>query len=149
MAEATAGSSGGVGRESTVSILWQMDPVDGGIPEKLGAVEPTKRQRAALERIQSELAAIGPALPGSIVVRTGPCGKSACACHDDPPRLHGPFRSWTRKVAGKTATRILSADQLDEYQAYFDNHRRLKELVHELEDLSLAMVDRDPRWQSR
>ncbi len=130
-------------------ILWHMSPALRGIPEKLGEVEPTKRQRAAIERIRAELATLGPALPGSVTVRTGPCGKSACKCHDDPPRLHGPFRSWTRKVAGKTVTRILTEDQLDEYESYFENHKRLKELVRELEDLSLAIVDRDPRWKSR
>jgi hypothetical protein len=52
-------------------------------------------------------------------------------------------------VSGKTVTRLLTEDQLDEYQALFDNHRRLKELVHELEDLSLEIVERDRRWQRR
>ena len=111
-------------------------------------MEPTRRQQAALERISAELAALGPCLPGSMVMRTGRCGKAACSCHDDPPRLHGPFRSWTRKIAGKTATRLLSEDQLASYQPLFDNHRRLKALVHELEELSVAIVERDPRWKA-
>ena len=136
----------GGARYATVYILWHMNRAEGGIPEKLTVMEPTKRQRAAIERIQAELSSIGPSLPGSVVVRTGRCGKPACKCHGDPPRLHGPFRSWTRKIAGKTVTRLLTEDQLDEYQAYFDNH---KELVHDLEDLSLTIVDRDPRWRSR
>lgn len=125
-----------------------MNPGDGGIPEKLSAVEPSQRQLAALERIRAELASLGPCLAGSVVVRTGRCGKAACSCHADPPRLHGPFRSWTRKIAGKTVTRLLSEDQLEEYQAYFDGHKRLKELVHQLEVLSLAIVDADPRWKT-
>lgn len=149
MVVATVGSTGLGGSNATVYILWQMSPARGGIPEKLSPVEPTKRQRAAIERIQAELGSVGPSLPGSLVVRTGRCGKPACSCHDDPPRLHGPFRSWTRKVAGKTVTRLLSEDQLDDYQTYFDNHRRLKELVHELEDLTMAIIDRDPRWKPR
>jgi len=108
---------------------------------------PTKRQQARLARLSAELATLGPCLPGSVVVRTGHCGKAACSCHDDPPRLHGPFLSWTRKVGGKTVTRLLSRDQLDDYQSLFDNHRRLKTIVAELEALSLAIVERDPRWQ--
>jgi len=115
------------------------------IAGKLEEVEPTKRQQAKLEQITAELAALGPCLPGSVVVRTGRCGKAACSCHHDPPRLHGPFRSWTRKVAGKTVTRLLSEDQLAAYQSLFDNHRRLKTLVHELEELSLAIIERDRR----
>jgi hypothetical protein len=115
---------------------------------KLGVMEPTTRQQAALARISAELAALGPCLPGSVVVRTGRCGKTACSCHGDPPRLHGPFRSWTRKIAGKTVTRLLSPDQLASYQPLFDNHRRLKDLVRQLEELSVAIVERDPRWKT-
>jgi hypothetical protein len=109
-------------------------------------MEPTASQAKRLEAIRRELTVLGPCLPGSMVVRTGRCGKTSCACHADPPRPHGPFRSWTRKVAGKTVTRLLSEDQLIDYEALFANHRRLKELVHELEELSLAIVERDPRW---
>ncbi|MGH8979569.1 MAG: DUF6788 family protein [Acidimicrobiales bacterium] len=119
----------------------------GGPSEKLSSVRPTDRQARALERIRKELAEIGPCLPGSVVVRTGRCGKEACRCRATPPRLHGPFRSWTRKVAKKTVTRLLSEDQLADYQVLFDNHRRLKALVHELEQLSLAIVEADPRWE--
>jgi hypothetical protein len=103
-------------------------------------------QQRALDRIRRELASLGPCLPGSVVVRTGPCGKASCSCRAKPPRLHGPFRSWTRKVAGKTVTRLLSEDQLDDYQPLLDNHRRLKELVHEIEELTLGIVERDTRW---
>ena len=59
--------------------------------------------------------------------------------------LHGPYHQWTRKISGKTVTRILSDDQLDDYQPWFDNHRRLRELIAELETLTLAIADADPR----
>ena len=134
--------------DATVSILWQMDHTGGGMPGKLFEVELTKRQRTSIVRITNELGSLGVCLPGSVVVRTGRCGKASCSCRDDPPRLHGPFRSWTRKLAGKTVTRLLSEEQLEDYQVYFDNHRRLKELVHELENLSLSIVDADPRWKT-
>jgi hypothetical protein len=37
-------------------------------------------------------------------------------------------------------------DQLADYGPWFDNHRRLRELVTELEELSLAITEADPRW---
>lgn len=111
-------------------------------------MELTARQAETLDRIRTELASLGPCLPGSVNVRLGRCGKQRCSCRADPPRFHGPFRSWTRKVAGKTVTRLLREDQLHDYQDLFDNHRRLKELVHELEALGLAVVEADPRWES-
>jgi hypothetical protein len=63
-----------------------------------------------------------------------------------PPQLHGPYDQWTRKKNGKTATRILTDEQLADYGTWFDNHRRLRELVAELEELGLAIAESDPRW---
>ena len=36
--------------------------------------------------------------------------------------------------------------QLADYGPWFDNHRRLRELVAELEELSLDIAEADPRW---
>jgi hypothetical protein len=47
---------------------------------------------------------------------------------------------------GKTATRILTDEQLADYRPWFDNHRRLRELVAELAELSLDIAEADPRW---
>ena len=56
------------------------------------------------------------------------------------------YHQWTRKKNGRTSTRILSDDQLADYGPWFDNHKRLRELVAELEELSLAIAENDPRW---
>ncbi len=66
-----------------------------------------------------------------------------------PPRLHGPYWQWTRKVAAKTICRWLSPDQQHDYQAWIDNDRRLRELLTRLEALGAAALDADPRWQRR
>jgi hypothetical protein len=71
------------------------------------------------------------------------CGKPGCRCHADPSVLHGPYWQWTRKVAGKTLTRLVPDDQLDDYRHWLDNHRRLRALISELEDLTLAIADAD------
>jgi hypothetical protein len=87
------------------------------------------------------LAGIDGLLPGSVVSRRMRCGKPSCACRNDPPTLHGPYIQWTRTVAGKTITRYLSTDQLARYQQWFDNARRLKEIVAKLEIASLHAVE--------
>ncbi|MGH3178488.1 MAG: DUF6788 family protein, partial [Streptosporangiaceae bacterium] len=74
------------------------------------------------------------------------CGYPRCRCHADPPQLHGPYHQWTRKVHGKTVTRILTDDQLAGYQPWFDNQHRLRDLITELETLSQEIADSDPRW---
>jgi hypothetical protein len=105
-------------------------------------MEPNPDQAAALARITAELAAAaGPALPGTLTVRAYECGKPRCRCHNGPENRHGPYAEWTRKIGGKTITRRLTADQLAAWQPFFDNARRLRALIAELQDLTLAIVD--------
>jgi hypothetical protein len=97
-------------------------------------------------QILDEMAQLGFCLPGSIVDRTSRCGNPNCHCQRDPARRHGPYRSWTRKVAGKTVTRRLSDDQLRRYQEWFDNDKRLRALISELEQLSIDEANRTEGW---
>ena len=82
-------------------------------------VSPTPAQRAQAARLARELAGLastGFALPGTLADRMTRCGYPNCRCRADPPRLHGPYHQWTRKKDGKTATRILTDDQLADYE---------------------------------
>jgi Family of unknown function (DUF6788) len=114
-----------------------------------GSVSPDRSQQARAARIAADLAAVGLALPGTLIERHVRCGKPRCACHADPPVLHGPYWQWTRKVAGKTITRLVPHDRVADYRQWIDNDRRLRELVAELEALTLAVADADPRAKRR
>jgi Family of unknown function (DUF6788) len=110
------------------------------------APQPGARQRRAQQRLARQLGEIGFALPGSIVERHVTCGKPGCRCKADPPTLHGPYIQWTRKIDGKTATKLLSPEQRARYQPWFDNARRLRELVADLEALSLQAIHDVENW---
>ncbi len=112
-------------------------------------VSPATRQQARADRIAAELASPGLALPGTLIQRHVRCGKPGCRCHASPPVLHGPYWQWTRKAGGKTVTRLVPDDQLDNYRQWLDNHRRLRALVAELEALTLAIADAGPRGKRR
>ena len=88
-------------------------------------------------------AAAGPALPGTLTVRSYACGKPRCRCHDDPPQLHGPYAEWTRKIDGKTVTRRLTPEQLAAWQPLFDNARKMRDLLAQIQDLTLQAVGTD------
>jgi hypothetical protein len=66
-----------------------------------------------------------------------------------PPRLHGPYWQWTRKIAARTVCRWLSTDQREDYQAWIDNDRRLRDLLSQLEELGADALSADPRWNRR
>jgi hypothetical protein len=95
-----------------------------------------------LEVIAAELAAVaGPALPGTLLVRSYACGKPRCRCHADPPVLHGPYAEWTRKIGGKTVTRRLTSEELAAWQPLFDNARKMRDLLAELQERTLQQIE--------
>jgi hypothetical protein len=115
----------------------------------MDSVSPTTGQQARAAGIAAELASLGLALPGTLTQRHVRCGRANCRCHADPPALHGPYWQWTRKIGGKTITRLVPGDQLDDYRQWLDNHRRLRALIAELEALTLAIADADARARRR
>lgn len=77
-------------------------------------------------------------------------GETGCRCNYDLAQLRGPYIIvWTRKVQGKTVTRVLSQEQLADYQPWLDDARKLRTLLIELQELTLHVVDEGDRWQRR
>jgi hypothetical protein len=107
-------------------------------------MSPDQAARDEVRQIANELTTLartGKVLPGSIQQRHTRCGRTGCACQGDPPRPHGPYWQWTRKVAGKTVTRRLSSDQIDRYRPWIENDRRIRELITRLETLGIAQFE--------
>lgn len=103
---------------------------------------------AARQQLSAQIAAIDAALPGTVLIRYNRCGKKTCACHKDPPKLHGPYYQWTRKIAGRTRTQLLTAEQYERYQPWFENARTLRELLAQLEAHSLKTAQQAEGWPS-
>ena len=110
-----------------------------------GRISPSDDDRRAPAGIAAGLAGIGFCLPGSVAVRSYRCGKPRCACHGDPPRLHGPYIQWTRRIGSKTVHTNLTPDQYQDYKDFFDHAARLRGLLDDLEALSVAVISADPR----
>lgn len=109
----------------------------------------TSNQRAAIRRIAAELATLDATLPGTLSRRPTRCGRANCRCHADPPQLHGPYWWWTRSVDGKTVTRILPDELYQAYSTMFENHRRARDLLTQLDQLGLAVLAADRRYGQR
>src|SRR5674476_521176 len=73
--------------------------------------------------------------------RSTPLYSSAASDVYKRQALHGPYTQWTRTVRGKTITKLLTDEQLARYQPWFDNSRRLKDLVAKLEIVSLQAIE--------
>jgi len=97
---------------------------------------------ADYRQLQLTLSRIGYFRRGTLLKRFMPCGKPGCACQANPPRLHGPYYQWTRKVDGKTVTVRLSAEQAELLEGWIAAGRELDRTVAKMERLSLRATDR-------
>ena len=91
---------------------------------------------ASYERRYRELAQklgeVGYIASGSVAERFNRCGKPYCACHGDPPRLHGPYWHFTAKVDGKTVNKRLTEHEARLYQHWIANDRHARSLLAEM-----------------
>lgn len=104
--------------------------------------------RSRKREILPEIAKLDFCLPGSLIERTTRCSTPTCRCQGDAHYRHGPYPSWIRKVGAKTVTRTLSVTQAERYRAWFDNTRRLRELVSELEALAVQVISETEGWSA-
>ena len=79
---------------------------------------------------------IGFVSDGTLLQRTTLCGRPGCRCRAQPPQRHGPYWQWTRKVAGKTVGRRLSAEEAGLYEEWIANGRRLEAIVAKMRAIS-------------
>src|SRR5450755_3547101 len=92
------------------------------------ANQATTKPEQQRRRLAQQISEIDAALPGSLVIRSMRCGKPTCRCKADPPQLHGPYIQWTRKIDGRTRTRLLTRAQLATYQPRFANAQPIRQL---------------------
>ena len=91
--------------------------------------------------IQDQLAGLGDLRPGSLTPRFRKCGKPSCHCAAQGDPGHGPSWSLTWAVEGKTRTRIIPAEAVEETQAQIAEYRRARALTRELFEVSTQMCD--------
>ena len=107
-----------------------------------------EERRKCLGQLESRVAAlrqrldgIGIVLRGSVVERWMPCGKQGCACQAEPPRLHGPYHQWTKKMGGKTKTVRLTKEEAAAFRKWIENGRQLDTIITEWEQTGLEATE--------
>ncbi len=100
--------------------------------------EELERRR---NEIRKELADIGELRPGSLVARYRKCGKPNCHCAGEGERGHGPSWSLTRRVEGKTVTKVVPSSAVAQTKAQIAEYRRLRRLTAELVEVSESLCD--------
>ena len=92
-----------------------------------------------IERIKSDLHALGELRPGSLSEQYNVCGVAGCQCKASPPKKHGPYYqlSFTRK--GKSTSRFVRREEVAVVRRQLKNYSRLRALVDEWIDASMEL----------
>lgn len=98
---------------------------------------PTQVRRMLASRLK-QLAPAGPLLAASLLLVYKRCGQPSCRCHHDGPRH--PAHHLTLKDQGRTRTLYVPQDLLPEVQRWVGEYQRLKSLMAEISQLTLALV---------
>lgn len=93
--------------------------------------------RRCLQARQKALQAKSPVLAASLVTIRRTCGNPNCRCARGHKHL-GHYLTW--KVHGKTRTAYVPVDLVPQVKLWIQEHRRLKQLVHQITQLSLALI---------
>jgi hypothetical protein len=100
-------------------------------------IELQREKSALLKQIQ-DLHAFR---PGSLEERFRKCGKPTCHCaHADSPG-HGPIWVLTRKVKGKTVSKVIKKDAVDSTRKHIENYHRFQEFIHEYVETNVMICD--------
>src|SRR5271163_4546411 len=106
---------------------------------------PTNIRRMLESRVR-QVAAGKPLLAASLVAVERRCGKPGCHCADgEKHRAH----QLTYKNRSKTHTVYVPIDFKDEVRSWINKHRRLKRLLQDISQLSLALVRSHAQEQKR
>ena len=97
---------------------------------------PTLIRRMSDSRVR-RLQAHGPVLAASLVTIAKHCGRAGCHCQSGA-KHRGHYLTYKEK--GKTRTVYVPVDLIGEVQQWIGEHRRLKHVMQELSQLTLARV---------
>lgn len=98
---------------------------------------PTLIRRMLARRLK-QLVPAGPLLAASLAQVKKRCGQPFCSCHHGGPLHPAHHRTFTER--GKTRTVYVPQDLLTEVQLWVQEYQRLKVLIHEISQLTLALI---------
>jgi hypothetical protein len=104
-------------------------------------LEKLDRLRERRDGLLKKLSAVKDFRPGSMGPRFRKCGKPYCHCARDGSKGHGPSWSLTRKVDGKTVTKIIPVAAVEQTQEQLDEFHRFTETVGKLVETSVLICD--------
>lgn len=101
-----------------------------------------------IERIKTQLAALGDLRPGTLSEQYNTCSTLGCRCKADPLQRHGPYHQLSYSRRGRSRTENVRPEHLTAVHAQLHNYQKLRDLLDEWIDASIEL-DRLRRHHKR
>jgi hypothetical protein len=108
---------------------------------------PTLIRRMLDSRLH-KLGLRAPVLAASLNVYRHRCGRPTCRCHHGGP-LHAGQHVTCKLAGNRTHTVYVPKDLVPEVRAWIADHKRLKQLLKEIQQLGLALIRTHVRHRRR
>lgn len=108
---------------------------------------PTQIRRMLDSRLK-KLQTSSPVLAASLSTYTHRCGRAECRCHHGGP-LHSGQHVTFKGPQNKTRSVYVPKDLLPQVKAWIAEHKRLKQLLQEIHQLSVALLRSHAQHQRR
>ncbi len=89
--------------------------------------------------IKTAIGALGDMFPGSLVERFRKCGKPNCHCAKKGVKGHGPAWVVTREVEGRTITKTIPDEAVEQIRAETEEYKHFRQLSHGLIETSAQL----------
>ncbi|MBS3764345.1 MAG: hypothetical protein KGZ25_13690 [Planctomycetes bacterium] len=93
------------------------------------------------DALLQQLAAISEFRPGSLVARYRKCGRPTCHCAQEGDPGHGPSWSLTRYSEGKTVTKIIAPEHIDEAKEQIERYHQFQQVMHDYVETNVKLCD--------
>jgi hypothetical protein len=107
---------------------------------------PTLIRRSLQCRLK-KLTTLSPILAASFATYSHRCGRPECRCHHGGPLHSGQHLTFNER--GKTRSVYVPKELIPEVRTWIAEHKRLKQLLHEIHLLSVALVRTHTRQRRR
>lgn len=106
------------------------------------------KQKETLEELQDEkkrlireISELEDFRQGSLSPRYRKCGKPNCHCAQEGSKGHGPLWLVTRAVDGKTVSKTIPKENVDETSRQIETFHHFQELVHHYTETNIKICD--------
>jgi hypothetical protein len=94
---------------------------------------------ATARELKVAIGALGVMFPGSLVERFRKCGKPNCHCAKKGSKGHGPTWVVTREIEGRTVTKTIPEQAVEQIRAETEEYKHFRQLSHDLIETSAQL----------